>query len=275
MKLLRSLALSASLAGAMAVSAPAIAQDEGKASENDAMMAEMMAMFAAEPLTPEQEARIPLAAEVINKMIPPGSLSEVMGDMFGMEGMLGPILTKAQEPRVADFAGQLGLEAWELEMNDAAVAEAASIIDPAREERGARKAAVMPEIMTNMMNAMEPAMREAMTEVFAIQFDVKELTDINAFFSTESGAAFARKSMKVSSDPRVLGASMKAMPQMMASFANMEAQMEATTADLPQPRGFADLSAEEQTRMAELTGYSVDELAERAAASAAEEDAAE
>lgn len=273
MKILRSLTLSASLAGALAVSAPALAQDEGAASDNDAMMAEMMAMFTAEPLTAEEEARIPLAAEVINKMMPPGTLAEVMGDMFGMEGMLGPIMQRAVEPRVADFAGQLGLEAWELDMDAAAVAEAAAIIDPVRDERNQLKAGVMPEIMTNMMNAMEPTMREAMTEVFAIQFSVQELNDINAFFSTESGAAFAKKSMNMSSDPRVLGASMKAMPEMMASFANMEAQMEAATADLPQPRGFADLSAEEQRRMAELTGFTVDELAERAAASAAEETA--
>lgn len=265
MKTLRSLALSASLAGALAVSAPAVAQDEGNASDNDAMMAEMMAMFAAEPLTPEQEARLPLAAEVIDKMMPPGSLAEVMGDMFGMEGMLGPILQRATEPRVADFAAQIGLKAWELDMDDAAVAEAASIIDPVREERNQLRAGVMPEIMTNMMNSMEPAMREAMTEVFAIQFDARELTDISAFFSTESGAAFAKKSMSMSSDPRVLGASMKAMPEMMASFENMEAQMEEATAALPDPRGFADLSADEKARIAELTGYSVNELTERVA----------
>lgn len=264
MKLLRSFTLSASAAVSLVLAGPAIAQDDGNTADNDAMMAELMGMFAAEPLTPEQEARLPLASEVIDKMMPPGSLSEVMGDMFGMEGMLGPILSRAQEPRAADFAAQLGMEAWELEMDEAAVAEAATIIDPAREERGARKAAVMPQIMTDMMTAMEPAMREAMTEVFAIQFDQQELADINAFFSTSSGAAFAKKSLKMSSDPRVMGASMKVMPEMMAGFQNMEAQMEAATADLPQPRVFADLSAEEQARMAELTGFTVDELAERA-----------
>lgn len=275
MKTFRSLALSASLAGALAVSAPAVAQDDGNASENDAVMAELMGMFAAEPLTPEEEARLPLASQVISKMMPPGSISEVMGDMFGMEGMLGPILQRAAEPRASDFAGQLGLEAWELDMDDAAVAEAASIIDPVRDERNQRKASVMPQMMTKMMNAMEPTMREAMTEVFAIQFSEQELTDIDAFFSTESGAAFARKSMKMGSDPRVLGASMKAMPEMMASFENMEAQMEAVTADLPQPREFSDLSAAEQARIAELTGYSVEELAERAAYAATDGEVAD
>ncbi|XUU61293.1 hypothetical protein ACRAQ6_03195 [Erythrobacter sp. HA6-11] len=262
MKMFRKLVASASLAGALAFSTPALAQDES-ASQNDQMMAEMMAMFQTEPLTPEQEARLPLASEVINKMMPPGSLSEVMGQMF--DGFLGPIMQRATEPKAADFAGQLGLETWEIDMDEAAVAEAAAIIDPVREERGERMAAVMPAIMTDMMNAMEPTMRTAMTEVFAISFDTQELTDINAFFATESGAAFARKSMNMSSDPRVISASMKAMPEMMGAFENMEAQMEEATADLPEPRGFADLSAAEQARVAELTGYSVEELAQRAA----------
>ncbi len=269
MKLLRSFALSTALASALTVSAPALAQEEGNTAENDAMMSELMAMFATEPLTPEQEARLPLAAEVLEKMMPPGSLGEVMGNMF--DGFLGTVMQKATEPKAADFAKKIGLEIWELEMDDAAVAEAAAIIDPVREERSARMAAVMPEIMTNMMNAMEPTMRSAMTEVFAVTFDTKELTDINAFFATESGASFARKSLTMSSDPRVLRASMEAMPQMMASFENLEEQMEEATADLPEPRGFAELSSEEQARIAELTGYSVDELAERAAAAASEE----
>jgi len=274
MKILRSLALSASLAGALAVAPPAAAQEGGTAAENDAMMAELMGMFAAEPLTPEQEARLPLAGQVIDKMIPPGSLGEVMGDMF--DGFLGPIVQRASEPRTGDFAQQIGLESWELEMDEAAVAEAAAIIDPVREERNARMATVMPDIMSKMMSAMEPTMRSAMTEVFAVTFDTRELTDINAFFATESGASFARKSMTMSSDPRVLRASMQAMPEMMAAFGNLEAQMQAATADLPAPRGFAELSRAEQARLAELTGFTVAELAERVeAAKAVEDEAAE
>lgn len=263
MKLLRSIALSASLAGSLVLSAPAMAQEETP-SQDEQMMAEMMAMFAAEPLTPEQEARIPLASEVIEKMMPAGSLGELMGDMF--DGFLGPIIKKATEPKTADFAASLGLEAWELDMDEAAVAEAVAIIDPLSEERNARKAAVMPRLMTDMMNAMEPTMRKAMTEAFAVYFNETELTDINAFFATESGAAFARKSMSMSSDPRVIGATMEAMPEMMASIQKFDAEMEAAVADLPAPRGFAELSEAEQARIAELTGYTAEDLAERAAA---------
>ena len=265
MKLLRSFALSSALAGSLVMSAPAIAQEE-TASQDEAMMAEMMAMFATEPLTAEEESRLPLAGEVIDKMMPPGTLGEVMGDMF--DGILKPIMAKATEPTTGDFATNLGLETWELlDMDEAAIAEAAGIVDPLRDERSARVADVMPAIMTDAMNAMEPTMRKVMTEMFAVYFNETELADINGFFATESGAAFAKSYMTMSSDPRLIGGMMEAMPEMMGAFENIETKMAEATADMPEPRSFAELSGEEQARIAELTGYGVEELAERAAAS--------
>ncbi|NVE95505.1 DUF2059 domain-containing protein [Altererythrobacter lutimaris] len=265
MKIFRKLVASASLAGALALSAPAFAQDEAP-SQDEQVLAEMMAMFQTEPLTPEQEARLPLAGEVIDRMMPPGTLGEVMGQMF--DGMLGPLMQRATEPKAADFAGQLGLETWEIDMDEAAITEAATIVDPLRDERNERTAAVFPEIMTEMMNAMEPTMRKVMTEVYAVYFNEAQLNDINAFFATDSGSAFAKSYMTMSSDPRVIGGMMEAMPQMMGAFENMETRLADATADMPEPRGFADLSAAEQARIAELTGYSVEELAERAAETA-------
>ena len=88
----------------------------------------------------------------------------------------------------------------------------------------------------------------------------RELDDIDAFFSTESGLSYARKSFAMSSDPRIIAASMESLPTIMGSLGEFETDLAAAAADLPEPRTFAELSAEERARLAELLGWSVEEL---------------
>lgn len=246
-------ALFATAALTLAFASPATAQE----SEED-VMAMMAQMFPVEPLSEEEQARLPLSQEIIGKMIPPGTLGEMMGSMF--DGIMEPIMEMASTARAGDVAKLLGVESYQLDMSEEALSEAAQILDPVRDERNAAISAVMPKMMGRVMDAMEPSMRKAMTEAYAITFTDQELNDINAFFSTESGLSYARKSFTLSSDPRVIGASLEAMPAMMEIFGQMESEMEAATADLPPERGFADLSQAEIDRLAELTGLSVDEI---------------
>lgn len=247
---------------------PVAAQDEGPDEE---AFAAMMAMFKPEPLTEEQEERLPKARSIVDKMIPPGTLGDMMGSMF--DKILDPIMSMATKASSEELSGKLGIELGELDLNEEQTAEIAAILDPAWQERREREAAVMPKLMTTMMSAMEPGMRKAMSEAYAVYFNDQELSDIDAFFSTESGIAFARKSFTMSSDPRVLGASMEAMPAMFESIATIESEMEAATADLPEPRKHADLSAAQRARLAELAGISVGELDENMLAAEAFADA--
>ena len=231
---------------------PALAQDDAPVDQQAEMMAAMQQMFPKEPLTAEEESRLPQAQGIIEKMIPPGTLGEMMGGMF--DKMMGPIMQMAASNPRGEVAGQLGVEASELDLTDEQAVELADILDPAWRERNEAIGAVMPNLMKRMMATMEPTMRKAMAEAYAIYFNERELADIDAFFSTESGLNFARKSFTMSSDPRILGASMEALPAMMAGFADMEAQMQAATADLPEKRGWGELSSANRARIAALTG---------------------
>lgn len=248
-------AILASAPLALTFGTPAAAQD---AESEEDVMAMMAQMFPVEPLTPEEEARLPISQEIIDKMIPPGTLGEMMGSMF--DGMMGPIMEMASKASSGDVAKSLGVSAYELDLNEKQLAEVATILDPVREERNAAIGAVMPAIMGRTMDAMEPSMRKAMTEAYAITFTDAELQDINAFFSTESGLSYARKSFTLASDPRVIGATMEAMPAMMEAMANMESEMEAATADLPPLRAYEELSPGELSRISELTGLGLEDI---------------
>ena len=271
----------APLAGCALISAPpalaAQAQDAAPAEisaideELDQAMAMLGGMFPAEPLTAEQEARLPQAQRIIARIIPPGTMGEMMGGM--MDQMLGPIMKLAEAPATAVVSKGTGLPDYALTMEPEQAAEAARLFDPAYAERHEREAAILPVMMRDLMSAMEPTMVKAMSELYAIHFTQAELTGIETFFQTDIGAAYARKSFTLSSDPRILSATMEAMPVMMEAFAGMEAKLAAAGEGLPAKRSFADLTPAEQARVAELIGYTVEEIAEEAAKTMIDPDA--
>lgn len=239
--------------------APAVAQDnEPSAEEMDQVMTALAESFPVEPLTVEQEARLPQATRIVEKMIPEGAMAEMMGTMF--DDMLGPIMETTGGPAISTVVAGTGLTAPELDLTDQQTAKLATLFDPAWEERRAREMDVFPQMMADMMTVMEPPMRKAMSELYAINFTQTELDEIEAFFSTETGTSFARKSFTMSSDPRVLSATMEVLPEMMGAMAGIEERFAKASADLPAKRSFGELTADEQSFVAKTTGYSVEDL---------------
>lgn len=265
----------APLAGCALIAAPAAlaaqdtppAETSAASAELDRAMEMLGSMFPAEPLTAEQQARLPQAQRIIARIIPPGTLGDMMGGL--MDQMLGPIMKLADAPATEVVSKGTGLPTYAIDMEPEQAAEAARLFDPAYAERHEREAALMPVMMRDLMSAMEPTMIKAMSELYAIHFAEAELAGIEAFFQTEIGAAYARKSFTLSSDPRIISATMEAMPAMMEAFAAMEAKLAAAGEGLPAKRSFVDLSPAEQARVAELTGYTVDAIAEEFANSTA------
>ncbi|MXO91274.1 DUF2059 domain-containing protein [Pontixanthobacter aquaemixtae] len=231
--------------------------------------AALTGMFEVEPLTAEQEARLPLAKGIVDKMIPDGAMREMMEGMFS--GSFGDLMSLGammeEESPAAFVAGQLGLEQSDISLTSAQASELANMFDPARLERKQKEAEIMPGVMGEMMDVMEPPMRKAMSELYAIHFTQPQLVEIDGFFSTETGAIFARKSFTMASDPRVMSATMEALPAMMGQIGAIEKKMKEAAADLPAARSFEELSEQEQARISELTGFPVDNLREWSVAS--------
>lgn len=258
----------ASLAALALAPQPLAAQDMTEdtaatepAAEGDPMaqaMGMLGAMFPVEPLTAEQQGRLPQASRIITRMIPEGTLGEMMGGMF--DKLFGPMAALGGAPASAVVQKGIGLSPVDAGLTEEQTAEIAALLDPAYEERHAREMAVMPTMMREMMTVMEPTMRKAMSELYAINFSQKELDDIEAFFKTDSGTAYARKSFTMSSDPRILAASMESLPQMMGAIGDMEKKVAAASADLPAKRSFADLPTADKAKIAALSGYSVEQI---------------
>jgi hypothetical protein len=233
--------------------------DAAASADPMAAMGEMFAgLFTKEPLTPEQEARLPAAQALIGKVIPAGTMGEMMDKL--MNGVLGPMMAVAPDGAVTTLARETGIESYALTIDEEQAGTLASLFDPAWKERQQREAAMIPEMIREVMGLMEPGMRKAMSELYAIRFSSGELAEIDAFFSTGTGGKYARESFLMASDPRIMASTMEAMPALMGMFGDIEARMAERMADLPKVRTFAELTAAERAQVAEATGYSVEEI---------------
>ena len=259
------LALLAATPALAAQDAPPIeeaAADETALSSAEAELAAMTQMFSGlfttEPLTPEQEVRVPAAEQLVAKVIPEGTMTEMMDKVF--EGLLGPMMAMPPGGATAILAEQIGTPAYALDIDEEQASQLVNLFDPAWQERQQRQMAMFPELMKEIVTLMEPGMRKAMSELYAIRFSAGELAEIEAFFSTGTGGRYARESFLMASDPRIMASTMEAMPGLIGMMGDLERRMVESTAGLPAMRSFSDLSAEERAKVAAMTGYSVEEI---------------
>lgn len=232
------------------------AQLEQELSEAFSMFGEL---FKADPLTPEQEALLPLATRMAAHVMPDGSFRTAMDGVTEpmMEMMLGD---PENSPRVR-LAEISGVAAEELErLSDEDAQEALDIFDPQFAARTQRTSEAFTGLMGKLMVAIEPAYREGLARAFARRFDEAEMRELLTFFATPLGAKFAAQSFLVQYDPQIMGfmeamgpAAAKLVPEMTAEFAAIEAEFAGS-------RDFSELSAAERTRAARLIGKSEREL---------------
>lgn len=245
---------------ALGLSIPAAAQDDGGEAGAEAFAQMMQAAFQAEPLTAEEEARLPLASELMWKVMPEGSYAQMMQEVFG--GIFEPI--QAMMPKTmpaGEIAVLLGMSSDDVAaLPESEQARIATLLDPAYRERTGLGMTYMMERMGEMIAAVEPGMRDGLSRAYARRFNDAQLADIQAFFATPTGALYARESMQVFTDPQVMQASMEMLPAMMQNMPEMMAGMEEASAGLEQPRGFDDLDAGQRQWLAKSLGISVDQL---------------
>lgn len=259
--------VNAMAAAALVCAVPAAAQEDPEHSESamspgdlDEFAGMMAGLFQTEPLTEEQNARLPAAQAVVGEMMPDGFYGEMMAGM--MDKMLRPMLTMFSQPEFV-LGARLTVDAEAIEaLEEAEQAELTAMLDPAYQARGDAMVAVLTSRMGGMFTAMEGPMREGLSKAYAVRFDDAQLADIAAFFATPTGGEYARESMALFADPQVMQASMQALPAMMSGFGDIESAMREAMAALPAERGYGDLTDAQRERMAELLDVDPAQLAD-------------
>lgn len=212
------------------------------------------------PIAPEQMA---LGKVTAAALLPEGAYGKMMDQMLGT--FLKPIMEMAPGLSASMVVTQTGMDYEAAEkLTEDQLKAIQAIIDPKRQEREGGMLGVMQPMMVEAGKILEPPMREGIARAYARKFSAAQLTEMNGFFATPTGKAYASESFAIQYDPEVMSATMKALPVLMSKFMGSAGELDAKMKALPQERKLTELSAAELDALSKLVGRTPAELAAHA-----------
>jgi hypothetical protein len=188
----------------------------------------------AEQAAPIDPIRLSAAKPVIDRLWPLGTYRKMMDGTMSklMDQIMGSMMDMPAKDMIgaADSSGKM-----EKAVGDSSMGEMAEKADPAFRERMKITMDVMMREMIPLMEKIEPEVRNSLANIYARRFSAEQLADMDRFFATPTGSAYASQSMLVMMDPEMLGAMQKFAPDMMRAMPDIMKKVEAATAHLPKP----------------------------------------
>ncbi|MEM1053704.1 MAG: DUF2059 domain-containing protein [Pseudomonadota bacterium] len=244
------------------LSAQTVASQEPTAGELEAISAMFGDMFGtAEPLSPEEEARLGAAMRVVTKLFPEGTYARMMEESMApmLEGMMGGL---GGSPAIT-LTALTGLDPLTLSaVEDDKLEAAVALLDPAAAERNAAVGAAMFDLISEVVVEIEPAYRTGLARAYAVRFTGEELADLATYFATPVGQKYAAESFLIFADPQVMASMNEVMPAMMQRMPAVFETMSDVGLEFPEGRNVSDLNADERAQLAQLLGVTEAELAE-------------
>lgn len=215
---------------------------------------------------PADPARLAAARQTVDYIFPLGTYARLMNGT--MDKMMDSIMDSTMQMPVKDIAGITGVDTDKL--GSASLAEIMAIYDPAYKERMRVSTRTMMAEMATLMTEFEPEIRDGLATAYAIRFDTGQLRDLNTFFATPTGKAYAAESYMIMMSPEVMTKMQAFMPKFMQMMPAIVEKVKAATAQMPPPRHYGDLSDAEKGKLAKVLGISRKELDKSEAAKAAQ-----
>ena len=189
-------------------------------------------LFPPPPPLPDPS-RVAAARPVIDAIWPMGTYARLMHATMDQmaQGMIGRMFGMTPD----QLTSSLGLPADKKLPAGQTLGQSAEKGDPAIRERMRITMTVMGDEMAKLMTEIEPQVREALVASYARRFSVTQLDDLQRFFATPTGKAYANDSMMLMMGPDMMSAMQSFLPEMMQRMPAMMARVEEATKHLPPP----------------------------------------
>ncbi|HYI47488.1 MAG TPA: DUF2059 domain-containing protein [Allosphingosinicella sp.] len=168
-------------------------------------------------------ARIAAAGRLIDLMMPPGSMRELMGDLMPT---MDTILAMTAERLGIDTQGMSS------EQRARAVERLGAQSDRHFRERLQITLDVSVRVTSEILAELEPDMRRVLVTLMARQFDQAELGEMIAFFDTPTGRKYARMAFTMGRDPAWQEVLTLMVPRMTEADTRIQAAVRDATAHL-------------------------------------------
>jgi hypothetical protein len=183
-------------------------------------------------------ARLALARTAVNVMWPEGSYAKMLS------GMLGGMYDRAMQMKGSDFAALDAKPAKSApDSTDTTIHDTLAAKDPYFDQRAAAIRGVLEEEAAKLSAIIDPRMREGLSRAMARKLDEHQLTDVDAFFATPSGRAFAGQYLQLWLDPDAMRSMMSATPDMMKLMPEAMQKIKEANDKFPEPKKEASEAA--------------------------------
>jgi len=215
-------------------------------------------VVAAEKVQPSPEA-LAEARKVAARLLPPGVYKTVMsGSMQAITGSMGDTLKAMPLRQIAELGGLKPEEAKALDKVN--VERVMAIYDPYWQQRQQLTMQAMFDAMGDFFTMMEPTLREAMAHAYADHFTLAELTDLDRYFATPTGAKYAARATTIMTDPAVMASMKDIMPKLIQQMPHFIEAAQKATAGLPPVRKLENLTPAERATLAKALGVDPSKL---------------
>jgi len=222
--------------GMLVAAVPAVAQTASVAAVGDAT---------------KKPAENPLASRVAGQLMPPGTYRKMMKTV--MDQVTGAVMNQVMDMPLRDMIKGFGLSGAEAEkLGPGTMRQMMAIMDPAFDQRMQISMRIMGDEITNMMDEVEPDYRAGLADALSARFTPDQLAELDRFFATPTGSAYASQSMLVYADPAMMQRMQALVPKMMKVMPGMMQKVMAATADLPKPRDAKTMTPEQRKQFMAL-----------------------
>ncbi|WP_262407966.1 DUF2059 domain-containing protein [Sphingopyxis sp. OPL5] len=227
--------------------------------EMDQAIAMVEKIFGTDKLPPIAPAQLAIAQKTTGALVPTGSLEKMMDNLYGklFRGLMGELGGMSD----IMLSYKTGVEADKISaLDDVTKEKIADIFDPNRKAREEQIMTNVKPLISEVLRDLEVPMREGMANAFARKFSADQLNQMNAFFATPAGSAYASEWMALQADPEIILAIIKSVPPMANKWIDRAPELEGKFKDLPKERQMADLSDADLTKLAGLMKVDVQTL---------------
>lgn len=202
------------------------------------------------PIDPKRAAP---AERIAARLLPSGVFATLMKSSMDM--VSNSMSNQMFDMPLRDFVKMAGIDDTEAaKLGPATLKQIMEIFDPAFVERQRITMQVMGTEIGAFMTSMEPDYRAGLAESLAHRFDAKQLGEIDRFFATPVGSAYAGQSMLLYVDPAMMARLQNMMPRLMQSMPAIIKKVADATASLPKPRDPKSMTEEEKAKFKALLG---------------------
>ncbi|WCT74209.1 DUF2059 domain-containing protein [Sphingomonas naphthae] len=196
-------------------------------------------------------ARQALAVKVVAKLMPDGTYRRMMSGT--MDKLMDLMVGQMTDMPLRDLAAIGGVPADRLQsVGPGTMKQMMGLLDPAFDERMRRTMKVTMDQMIGVMSGFEPRLRNGLARAYAGRFSEAQLTELDRFFATPTGSAYASQAMAIMADPAVVETMQGLMPELMQAMPGIGQKVQAATADLPKPKKPSEMTDAEKAKLKSL-----------------------